>query len=273
LVGKALYWTTAMLATRIIVSSAAVRERFPPWARSKIEVVHNGVDLGRFRPDRDRTAIRQQFGIPAKVPLVGCVARFIPWKGVDQFVRIAARVRDEVPDAHFLIAGSRLAGYEQYTADVRALIAELGLAGCTTVLEDSLAVPELMAAMDVFVHCSTRPEPFGIVIVEAMATGKPVVAINAGGVPEIVSEPDVGVLVPIGEIEPSARAVIGLLLDPARANALGQAARAHVARHFDVQAVTRRVEAIYATARPATSAAATVARASRSATTGPAPPT
>jgi glycosyltransferase involved in cell wall biosynthesis len=261
LVGEALYWATAALATRIVVSSAAVRERFPAWARSKIDVVHNGVDLGRFRPDLDSSAIRRRLGIPTEVPLVGCVARFIPWKGVDQFVRIAARVREEVPDTHFLIVGSRLAGYEKYTAEVRALIARLELAGCTTVLENSLVVPDLMAAMDLFVHCSTRPEPYGIVIIEAMAAGKPVVAVNAGGVPEIINEPNVGVLVPMGQIEQSARAVIRLLLDPERASALGQAARAHAARHFDVQAVTRRVEAIYAAALPAASASPTASRA------------
>jgi glycosyltransferase involved in cell wall biosynthesis len=263
LVGEALYWITASLATRIIVSSAAVRQRFPAWSRHKVEVVHNGIDLSRFRPDLDGKGVRDRLGIPASVPVVGFVGRFIPWKGVDHFVRIAARVRDEVPDAHFLIVGSRLAGYGEYAESVRVLIDELGLASRTTVLEDRLDVPELLAAMDVFVHCSLRPEPFGIVLVEAMAAAKPVVAVNAGGVPEIITGPEVGELVPIGDADASARAVIRLLRDADRASALGRAARAHVQQGFEVHAVTRRAETIYTSVLPVAGATGASADADR----------
>jgi glycosyltransferase involved in cell wall biosynthesis len=245
LVGQALYSLTSALATRIIVSSAAVRARFPGWSRSRVDVVHNGVDLNRFHPGLDGAAVRCELGIPPETPIVGFVGRFIPWKGADHFVRVAARVRAAVPDAHFLIVGSRLAGYADHEANLRAAIHQLGLAQFTTVLTDRLDVPALMAAMDVFVHCSTRPEPFGIVIVEAMAAAKPVVAVRAGGVPEIISCPDLGLLVPLGDVAASADAVIELLRDRPRAQALGRAARVHVTEHFEIGAVTRRVEAIY----------------------------
>jgi len=245
LVGRALYSLTAALAARIIVSSAAVRMRFPAWSRSRIDVVHNGIDLDRFHPTLDGAGVRRELGIPAAASVVGFVGRLIPWKGGEQFLRMAARVRAAVPEAHFLLVGSRLSGYADHEASLRATIADLGLAACTTLLTDRLDIPALLAAMDVFVHCSTRPEPFGIVIVEAMAAAKPVVAVRAGGVPEIISRPDLGLLVPLGDVEASATAVIGLLRDRTRAEALGRAARAHVAEHFEIRAVTRRVEGIY----------------------------
>jgi glycosyltransferase involved in cell wall biosynthesis len=253
-VGRALYSLTAALAARIIVSSAAVRARFPAWSRARIDVVHNGIDLERFHPGLDDAGVRRELGIPTSVPLVGFVGRFIPWKGGDHFLRMAARVRASVPEAHFLIVGSRLSAYADHEASLRATIRSLGLEACTTLLTDRLDIPALLGAMDVFVHCSMRPEPFGIVIVEAMAAAKPVVAVSAGGVPEIISGPDLGLLVPLGDVEASATAVIQLLRDRPHAEALGRAARAHVTRHFEIGAVTRRVEAVYelvlSTARP-----------------------
>ncbi len=245
LVGQALYALTGALAARIIVSSAAVRARFPAWARGRIDVVHNGIDLDRFQPAQDGAGVRRQLGIPADVPVVGFVGRFIPWKGAHQFLRMAARVRAAVPEAHFLLVGSRLPAYPNHEASLRATIHALGLEACTTLLADRLDIPDLLTAMDVFVHCSTRPEPFGIVIVEAMAAAKPVVAVRAGGVPEIIDRPDLGLLVPLGDVDAAAAAVIRLLRDRPLAEQLGRAARAHVTRHFDITAVTRRVEAIY----------------------------
>jgi glycosyltransferase involved in cell wall biosynthesis len=244
LVGQALYALTGALATRIIVSSDAVRERFPAFAKPKVHVLRNGVDLERFA-SADGGPAREALGIPRNVPLVGFVGRFTPWKGADHFVRIAAAVRQEVPEAHFLVVGARLEGYPEYLGEVRALADQLGLSEHVTFAEDRLDVPELMAAMDVFVHSSLRPEPFGIVILEAMAAGRPVVAVNAGGVPEIVSRPDVGTLVPLGDVAASAAAVVRFLTDPNHARTVGQAAQAHVSEHFDSRAVTRRAERIY----------------------------
>jgi glycosyltransferase involved in cell wall biosynthesis len=255
LVGQALYSLTAALATRIIVSSAAVRARFPAWSRGRIDVVHNGIDLDRFHPALDGTGVRRQLGIPAEAPVVGFIGRFIPWKGAHHFLRMAARVRAAVPEAHFLLVGSRLPAYPEHEASLHAAIHDLGMEACTTLLADRLDIPALLAGMDIFVHCSTRPEPFGIVIVEAMAAAKPVVAVRAGGVPEIITGPDLGLLVPLGDVEACAAAVIHLLRDQARAQELGRAARAHVTQHFEIAAVTRRAEGIYeqvlaSTARP-----------------------
>lgn len=233
------------LANRIIVCSGPVRDRFPTWARHKVRVIHNACDLERFRPDRDGAAARAALGIPAEVPLVGFVGRFIPWKGVDIFLRAAATVRAEVPHAHFLVVGSRLAGYDAYVRLLHDLIERLGLAASVTVLEDRTDVPDLMAAVDVLVHCSIRPEPFGLVITEGMASGKPVVAADDGGLPEIISSPEVGVLAPPGDADAYARTVIQLLRDSARRRAIGHAAREHVERHFEVGTIVRQAEQVY----------------------------
>jgi glycosyltransferase involved in cell wall biosynthesis len=245
MLGKAIYSTTGALADRIVVSSEAVGRRFPGWARHKVTVLHNGIDLERFRPAGHRAATRAALELPAEAPVVGFVGRFMPWKGIELFLDVATRVLRAHPAAHFLICGSRLPDYPDYPGHVRRQIDERGLTERLLLVEDRTDVPDLLAAMDVFVHCSVRPEPFGIVIVEAMAAGKPVVAANAGGVPEIVTQPEVGVLVPLGDAEATACAVSRLLAEPERACAMGMAARAHVERRFEIGAVTRRAEALY----------------------------
>ncbi len=244
-IGQLLYWVTSALADRIIVSSDAVRSMFPAAKRGKVITVRNGIDLRRFHHCRDGAGIRQQWGIPAESPVVGFIGRFIPWKGVDYFVRSCVEVSRVFPEARFLVVGSTLQGYERYVEEVRQVIRELGLVDKTVLAFNRKDIPDILAAIDVFVHASIRPEPFGIVIVEAMAAGKPVVATNDGGVPEIINSPDVGVLVPPRDVAAMAKAVIGLLRDRPTAIRMGRAVRQRVEEQFDSVTVTRRVETIY----------------------------
>lgn len=95
------------------------------------------------------------------------------------------------------------------------------------------------------VHASTKGEPFGQVIIEGMAAGKPVVATNGGGVPEIVEDGRTGILVPMGDVQAMAEAISQILSDPVEARAMGIRARQRVADHFTLQQTARRVEAVY----------------------------
>ena len=102
-----------------------------------------------------------------------------------------------------------------------------------------------MAALDVFSHTSVRPEPFGLVIVEAMATGKPVVAADAGGPREIVTDGATGFLTTPGDASAHARRVCELLTDPARAAQIGQAARTRCEQMFSLQRMVKRLDQLY----------------------------
>jgi glycosyltransferase involved in cell wall biosynthesis len=139
-----------------------------------------------------------------------------------------------------------LPGYESYATSVKELAASLGLGdriaftGWRYRLDD---IPEVMAAVDVLVHTSIRPEPF--VLVEAMATAKPVVAAADGGVPEVVEAGVTGLLVDPRDTEGVAGAVEALLTHRARAAAMGWAGRQRVERMFEVGGYARRIAGVY----------------------------
>ncbi len=239
--GKRLLCATA---TRVIANSRATAAHLP--CPGKVVVVYNGIEVEQFGPSLDGEAFRAAYGIPLSAPLVGMVGRLRPWKGQDRFLRVLARVRQDMPDAWGVIVGGSPFGVrDDYPRRLEHLVAELGLSdrvAFTGHLED---VRPALAAMDVFVHPGD-PEPFGLVNLEAMAMGRPVVAFAHGALPEIVADGETGILIPPGDEGRMADAVVALLQDSARREAMGRAARAWVEERFTAdrmaQAVTRALE-------------------------------
>jgi glycosyltransferase involved in cell wall biosynthesis len=238
------------LSSRVIAMTAAVSSRFAPAQRDEELVCRlaDGIELRTFHPGVGGTRIREALGIGAGAPLVGFVGRLDPWKGADVFVRAAAKVAAERPDAHFVVCGGELPGYEAHASEVRRLAADLGLNGNMHFTEWRFClddIPEVMAALTVLVHTSVSPEPFGLVLVEAMATARPVVAARDGGVPEVVEDGVTGLLIRPGDAGAYARAITGLLADPTAAHAMGKAGRRRAEQLFDVRSYVHSVEAIY----------------------------
>lgn len=176
---------------------------------------------------------------------IGIVGRIARWKGQDVFLRAAARVRQVFPEAHFLIVGGSLFAEGAYEAQLHELVRALGLDDCVEFAGHRDDAREIMAQLDVFVHASTRPEPFGQVITEAMAAGAPVVATDGGGAPEIVTHGETGFLVPMGDVAAMAEAIIRLLQDPVHACAMAARAREDVVARFGIGVTAERVSAMY----------------------------
>lgn len=155
---------------------------------------------------------------------VGLVGRIAPWKGQDVFLRaLAATALDLQP----VVVGAPLFGEEGYAQSLRRLAAELGLdVEWAGFLPDPA---EAMAAMDIVVHCSTVPEPFGQVVVEALALGRCVVAAGAGGPAEVVTDGVDGLLTPPGDVTALAAALRRLAADPVLRHRLETAAPAAAA--------------------------------------------
>ena len=147
---------------------------------NRVRVIPNGVDTDRYRPAKADAKLRQQLGIPRTAPLAGIVAVLRPEKNHEMFLRVAAQVHEEVPEAHFLVIGDG-----PRRAELEALSAELGLSQCVHFLGKRPDVPELLNLLDVFVLTS-RMEANPVSILEALATGKPVVATRVGSIPETV---------------------------------------------------------------------------------------
>lgn len=237
--GKMLLCT---MAHRVIANSQAVATQLP--CHHKVRVNYNGVELERFDPCMDGQPFREQYHVPAHAPLVGMVGRLRPWKGQDRFLRVAAQVRARIPEAWFVIIGGAIFDPEdEYPQQLRKLAASLGIVDRVVFTGHLDDVRPALAAMDVFVHPGD-PEPFGLVNIEAMAMGKPVIAFAHGALPEIVLDRETGLLVSAGDEAALAEAVIALLCDPSLRSRMGQAGRARVEAHFTALRMVEGVEVI-----------------------------
>ncbi|HYW09387.1 MAG TPA: glycosyltransferase family 4 protein [Longimicrobium sp.] len=213
-----------------------------------VHAVHNAVDLDRFHPRGPVLPLNERAGMPlpaADAVVVGLVATMGLWKGHDVFLRALALLPPRLPLRAYVVGGRiyRTAGSEVDPEALRRQAAELGLAdrvGFTGFVEDSAAA---MRALDVVVHASTAPEPFGLVIAEAMACGRPVVVSAAGGAAEIAGAGAVSV--PPGDAEALAAALLGLARDPEHRARLGRAGRIRAERDFDRARFAAEVARVY----------------------------
>ncbi|HEX7049630.1 MAG TPA: glycosyltransferase [Longimicrobiales bacterium] len=237
---------SAKLVHHHIAISSAIRDNLRELniAADRISVIFDGVDLSAFDAHAP-SARREAFGIPADAKVFGIFGRIVDWKGIREFVLAAARVFEAEPSARAMIVGDRSDGEEAYYNAIIGLIAERGLEDRIILTGYRADVPALMRLMDVVVHASTEPEPFGMVLIEAMATGKPVVATRAGGPLDIVIDGETGLLVEPKATEPMADAILRLLRDPEFAAALGRAGRVRAAEVFSNRRYAREVEAVY----------------------------
>ena len=210
------------------------------WRYNPI-VIPNAVDHHRFRPDVDGSAIRQRLKIPPDVPVVLLVGRIVPHKGIEHFVE-AARF---VPDARFVIVGEgSLLDSMKRLASSMGVSERLHFLG--RVSEENL--PKVYAACDVFVLPSvSRLEAFGIVALEAMATGKAVIVADIPGVREVIEDGREGLLADPVNPRDLADKIQRVLADPERRRAMGQHAREKVVEFFTIERVTDRLEALYRT--------------------------
>lgn len=234
---RALGWRTAVY---VAVSEAVAAQVGCEWGVSgpRLRVIRNGIDVARFG-FVDKGRARSGLGLPPGSPVVGTVAR-IGWeKGPDLFVRAAAGVTGRYPQALFVVAGDGPA-----LGEVRRLAATCGLGGAIRFLGRRDDIPRVLSALDVFVLPS-RSEGLPLALMEAMASGLPVVATAVGGVPEVIREGINGCLVPAGDCVALADRLQGLIGDPDLRARLGAAARLTAERQFDAGAMVRRVEDLY----------------------------
>jgi glycosyltransferase involved in cell wall biosynthesis len=185
----------------------------------------------------ERARIRQDLQLGA-APLVGVVGRLQAGKGQDVFLRAAAQIGRQREDVHFLVVGGAVLGWEgTYPDDLRrGADQHQELRGRVHFVGHQADVYPWYAALDVVVLASTAPESFGLVLVEAMALGRPVVATMTGGPTDIVEDGLSGLLVPPGDVDAMARAICTILNDPRRSTALAEGAEQR-ARRFSTGAM------------------------------------
>ena len=199
--------------------------------RTNVSVIYPGTfEAAVFAQvsDRSRIDFYREIYSPKGAPLIGMFGRIGRWKGQHVFLKAIAAM----PEVKAIIVGGALFGEDDYENQVRALAKELGVEYRVAFVghrEDSM---KLMAACDVVAHCSTAPEPFGLVIAEAMLVGIPVVASDAGGAREIVVDNETGLLTPPEDHEALANAIRRYLDDPAWSERVVRRARARARTKF-----------------------------------------
>lgn len=168
-----------------------------------------GVDVSRFDHRKLPTPMlaRQQLGLPSSGPIVGIVGRLQRWKGMHTLIAAMPTVLQSHPDAHCVIVGGAYSAEPDYESRLREQVADLGVDAFVTFAGAQTNIPLWMQAMDVIVHASER-EPFGIVIVEALALGKPVIACSPGGPEQILRDLPSCLLVPFENSQALSQAVI-----------------------------------------------------------------
>jgi glycosyltransferase involved in cell wall biosynthesis len=176
---------------------------------------------------------------------IGLVGRISPFKGQHVFLEAASTVRDQFPHARFQIIGGALFAEDDYEARVRDMAASPRLKDAVEFTGFRPDVHRLISDLDILVHASTTGEPFGQVVVEGMAAGKPVIATRGGGVPEIVIDGVTGLLVPMSDAPAMAQAVCHLLQNPQAAADMGRRGQERALTCFTAQATAANVARVY----------------------------
>jgi glycosyltransferase involved in cell wall biosynthesis len=180
----------------------------------------------------------------ARIPVIGMVGRLSPWKGQHVFLRAFAKLTSDHPELTARIVGSTMFGEDAYRDELKSLVTQLGIDDRVTFVGFTDEVERELAGMDILVHASTVPEPFGQVIVEGMAAGLAVIATAAGGPLEIVTPEVDGLVVAQGDVDELADALKRLVDDAALRKRLGDAAMSRAA-DFRPEIVGRAVDQIY----------------------------
>jgi D-inositol-3-phosphate glycosyltransferase len=201
--------------------------------REKITVLPLGTDLERFDPSHyDAAEARRHFGLPEGKKIVGVLGRLDPQKGQDVLLRAIPKITAEHPDVLFLIAGDETAGEPGHKKYLENLSRTLGVERYVKFMKFTDDVPRLMAALDIFTLPSFS-ETFGLVVIEAMAMEKPVIATNAGGVPEIITNGINGLLVEPHNEQSLAVAIHRVLSNEQLRLSLAHTGRAAALKRYD----------------------------------------
>ena len=220
-----------LLPHKIAAISRSVAQTVPACA-AKTRVIHNGTPIPELGDPKLGTA-RAPFCDSR--PTFALVARISPWKGQDVFIEAAAIARERLPDARFQIVGDALFGEADFKAKIELQVRQLGLWHNLEWLGFRRDVPALMDAADCVVHASTLGEPFGMVIIEAMARARPVIASRGGATPEIVTHETDGLLVEMGDAQALADAMIRLAQNPGFARQIARRGRETAQARFSLE--------------------------------------
>ncbi len=237
------------IPSRVIANSqASARTLSDIGPGGRVTVVYNGIDTDVFRPIPGPSSAREGLGIPPEDFVIGTLGALAPLKGHVHLIRAMPAVLARAPEARLLIVGGEMYGTLGHAGHREYLEREAGRLGVTARIilagqrED---VVELYNAMDLVVLASVRPESFGRILIEAMACERPVIASDLGGPREVITGPELGLLVPPADPNALSEAIMQLHGDTAVRAAMGRAGRKSVMDRFTIERHAAAVCSIY----------------------------
>ena len=218
-------------------------------SRLKGKIIHNGVDFDKYNKKYDSFEVRREFHCTSDQILIGHIARIDWWKGHEIFIEALARVANKQKNVKGLIIGEVAElNYERskrYLKTLHNMVKGLGLEEKIIFTGYRSDIPFILSALDIVVHASSIPEPFGLTVIEGMAAGKPVVATGAGGVLDIIENGVNGYLVPCKDPEKMAEAIEKIILDKEKAKRIGIYARKRVSEKFTLDHQISAIQELY----------------------------
>lgn len=225
--------------TQMIAVSEAVarnfRGRSPRFLHTRVSVILNAIDLSKFHPDHlAKRRIRKELRYRQSDLVLGIVGQLTPRKGQLELLRAFAEALNETPDMVLLVVGAPLFNRdEEYREELKRTASELGIERRVRMLGSRNDIGAIMQALDVLV-VNSSVEPFGLVVLEAMASGTPVLAAAVDGIPEIIESDKNGWLFPPQAEGALAQAIVNLSRRPALRERLAAAGKQHVVAHFSL---------------------------------------
>jgi glycosyltransferase involved in cell wall biosynthesis len=235
--------------TRMIAVSMAVKENFGgaiTGLMSRITVILNAIDVDRFQPNEyARRQVRDELNLTENQPVIGIVGQLTPRKGQLELIRAFAKVVAERPEAVLLVVGAPLFNRDhEYEQRLRDTSRQLGISDQVHLLGARNDVAAIMQALDLLVINSSA-EPFGLVALEAMACGTPVLAAGCDGLAEIIEHGVDGWLIPTGDEETLVASIVSLSRQPALRTQLAEQGKKHVASRFSADRYVAELQAFY----------------------------
>ncbi len=237
---------TSQLCYRLIAVSKATKESLIQEGieADRIEVIPNGIDSDRLNGQMTRAEVFQRFQIDPKKQLVTTIGSLCPNKGQEEFLKAAKQVNVDMPNTVWMMIGKDIEFKGAYEAKLKMLAQNLGLNGqviFTGYQDDPLS---LLNACDLFVLPSKR-EGMPLVVLEAAALKKAVIASAVGGIPEVVQDGETGILIPPGDSQALGLAMLKLLRDPKLARTMGEAGFRRIREHFSECQMVHRTLKLY----------------------------
>lgn len=241
------------LADRVVVNAEAIRNWLisQGYSGERITVIPNGVDLARFDGASAGTGLRRKIGVPEDARLVLLLARLNPQKGVEYFLRAAARISARFPKVYFLIVGETFtntqgvfASDREYPQQLAELATRLGIGERLRITGFVTDIPALLSQVSVSVLPSLS-EGLSNTLLESMAAGVPIVATRVGGTPEAIHDGVHGLLVPPKDEVALGEAIAAILGNAQLASQLGQQARERVHQRYSLERMVQANQELY----------------------------